>query len=89
VWSEVFQRPPTEDHKATKFAFLCSLQSGREDLNLRPHGPKPCALTVLSYAPNERKYTLVCADRQGQYGLKSMNTIASSSISPGWLSDGR
>jgi len=31
----------------------------------------------------------VCADRQGQYGLKSMNTIASSSISPGWLLDGR
>jgi integrase len=27
------------------------LQSGREDLNLRPHGPEPCALAKLSYAP--------------------------------------
>ena len=26
-------------------------QSGREDLNLRPHGPEPCALAKLSYAP--------------------------------------
>ena len=26
-------------------------QSGREDLNLRPHGPEPCALTGLRYAP--------------------------------------
>jgi hypothetical protein len=26
-------------------------QSGREDLNLRPHGPEPCALARLSYAP--------------------------------------
>jgi hypothetical protein len=26
-------------------------KSGREDLNLRPHGPEPCALTVLRYAP--------------------------------------
>jgi hypothetical protein len=25
--------------------------SGQEDLNLRPHGPEPCALTRLSYAP--------------------------------------
>ena len=40
-------------------------KSGREDLNLRPHGPKPCALTVLSYAPNKRKYTFECFDRQG------------------------
>ena len=26
-------------------------QSGREDSNLRPHGPEPCALAKLSYAP--------------------------------------
>jgi Phage integrase family len=26
-------------------------QSGREDLNFRPHGPEPCALAKLSYAP--------------------------------------
>ena len=26
-------------------------ESGREDLNLRPHGPEPCALAKLSYAP--------------------------------------
>jgi hypothetical protein len=28
-------------------------KSGREDLNLRPHGPEPCALTELRYAPND------------------------------------
>ncbi len=28
------------------------LKSGREDLNLRPHGPEPCALAKLSYAPS-------------------------------------
>ena len=27
------------------------LKSGREDLNLRPHGPEPCALAGLRYAP--------------------------------------
>ena len=26
-------------------------KSGREDLNLRPHGPEPCALAGLRYAP--------------------------------------
>src|ERR1700751_697296 len=26
-------------------------QSGRLDLNQRPHGPEPCALAKLSYAP--------------------------------------
>jgi hypothetical protein len=26
-------------------------QSGRADLNRRPHGPEPCALTGLRYAP--------------------------------------
>ncbi len=30
-----------------------SKKSGREDSNLRPHGPKPCALTGLSYAPRK------------------------------------
>src|SRR5436305_6173859 len=25
--------------------------SGQVDLNHRPHGPEPCALTMLSYAP--------------------------------------
>jgi hypothetical protein len=36
-----------------------SLKSGREDLNLRPHGPEPCALTGLRYAPPTREdYTL-------------------------------
>src|ERR1700738_4919538 len=28
------------------------LKSGRKDLNLRPHGPEPCALAKLSYAPS-------------------------------------
>src|SRR5438309_9816105 len=32
-------------------AMTTSDQSGREDLNLRPHGPEPCALAKLSYAP--------------------------------------
>ncbi len=26
--------------------------SGRQDSNLRPHGPKPCAITGLRYAPS-------------------------------------
>ena len=29
-----------------------SLLSGRGDLNPGPHGPEPCALTGLRYAPN-------------------------------------
>ena len=30
------------------------LQSGRQDSNLRPHGPQPCALAKLSHAPQQR-----------------------------------
>jgi hypothetical protein len=30
---------------------LVRVKSGREDLNLRPHGPEPCALAGLRYAP--------------------------------------
>ena len=30
------------------------LWSGREDLNLRPHGPEPCALADLRYAPKRQ-----------------------------------
>ena len=33
-----------------------SVQSGRQDLNLRPHGPQPCALAKLSHAPNSKYY---------------------------------
>jgi hypothetical protein len=29
-------------------------ESGREDLNLRPYGPEPYALTRLRYAPKSR-----------------------------------
>ena len=41
----------------TELPFLPGLtsfyfESGREDLNLRPHGPEPCALAMLSYAPS-------------------------------------
>ncbi len=40
---------------------LCILsESGREDLNFRPHGPEPCALAKLSYAPPD-KFILVAA----------------------------
>ena len=28
------------------------VESGRPDLNRRPHGPEPCTLAGLSYAPN-------------------------------------
>jgi hypothetical protein len=35
---------------ATGFEF--AEQSGRLDLNQRPHGPEPCALAKLSYAPS-------------------------------------
>ena len=37
--------------------------SGQEDLNLRPHGPEPCALTRLSYAPR-------CLRREGVHGKR-------------------
>src|SRR4029077_2040969 len=30
-------------------------QSGRQDSNLRHHGPKPCALAKLSYAPKKSR----------------------------------
>src|SRR3954468_635136 len=47
-------RPPEGTPK------MCSAgglrQSGREDLNLRPHGPEPCALAKLSYAPCDERY---------------------------------
>src|SRR3954453_8567808 len=48
----------------------CSLQvlvpqkvtkSGREDLNLRPHGPEPCALAKLSYAPSESASSILAS----------------------------
>ena len=29
-----------------------AIMSGRAELNRRPHGPEPCALTGLSHAPN-------------------------------------
>ena len=32
-------------------SYPCGPRSGREDLNLRPHGPEPCALAGLRYAP--------------------------------------
>src|SRR5271165_5629691 len=37
--------------------------SGRQDLNLRPHGPEPCALSRLSYAPRMHALTIL-ATRQ-------------------------
>ncbi len=33
------------------------LLSGRADLNRRPHGPEPCALTKLRYAPHGGHHT--------------------------------
>ncbi len=38
--------------------FDVTTKSGREDLNLRPHGPEPCALAKLSYAPSLREMNL-------------------------------
>src|SRR5687768_3375668 len=38
--------------KRQSFHLRESKWSGQEDLNLRPHGPEPCALTRLSYAPS-------------------------------------
>jgi hypothetical protein len=34
------------------------VKSGRRDLNSGPHGPEPCALAGLRYAPNDRDYNL-------------------------------
>jgi hypothetical protein len=31
---------------------LKKIKSGWQDSNLRPHGPKPCAITGLRYTPN-------------------------------------
>ena len=33
-------------------------QSGRQDSNLRPPGPKPGAMTGLRYAPNESSFSI-------------------------------
>src|SRR5271165_3714214 len=38
-------------------------KSGREDLNLRPHDPEPCALAKLSYAPSACRISI--SDRRG------------------------
>src|SRR6267378_4088078 len=38
---------------ADRVQVVPSRESGRVDLNHRPHGPEPCALTWLSYAPTE------------------------------------
>ena len=40
--------------------------SGRADLNRRPHGPEPCTLAGLSYAPNRQDYNLTCSNPQAQ-----------------------
>ena len=33
-------------------------KSGLQDLNLRPHGPQPCALAKLSQTPNQPLYSI-------------------------------
>ena len=38
--------------RLTAFGEVTWDKSGRKDLNLRPHGPEPCALAKLSYAPS-------------------------------------
>src|SRR5438552_8872539 len=38
-------------HSAFVILHCCLKWSGQVDLNHRPHGPEPCALTRLSYAP--------------------------------------
>lgn len=38
---------------------LTICQSGQQDLNLRPHGPQPCALTKLSHTPLEVFYRIL------------------------------
>ena len=42
--------PVKTKHPPTTGVSGCQ-KSGQEDLNLRPHGPEPCALAKLSYAP--------------------------------------
>jgi hypothetical protein len=44
------RKAPPVSKCSTRFAFLSSL-SGRPDSNWRPHGPEPCALAKLRYAP--------------------------------------
>ena len=55
VLAEAFELVLTH-HPRTDCIGTC-FQSGREDLNLRPHGPEPCALAKLSYAPSDRILT--------------------------------
>src|SRR5271165_948052 len=45
-------------------------KSGREDLNLRPHDPEPCALAKLSYAPSACEISI-------NDGGDSVNSISS------------
>jgi hypothetical protein len=48
---------------------FCFVWSGREDLNLRPFGPEPNALTRLRYAPAKRLYTVKNLFQQYLSGL--------------------
>src|SRR5262245_26384151 len=43
-------------------------KSGRQDSNLRLHGPKPCALAKLSYAPRS-DFRLRLFDRRQRRGI--------------------
>ena len=59
-------------------------KSGRADLNRRPHGPEPCALTGLRYAPMKLSTSLWClgiiiqrrtVGKEGGTGWKSGATL--------------
>src|SRR4051812_32326341 len=52
-WLDVRSRSVNEKDPLTS-PVSGSMVSGQEDSNLRPHGPEPCALAKLSYAPNCR-----------------------------------
>ncbi len=41
-----------------KKGMIAHPQSGRQDSNLRPPGPKPGAMTGLRYAPNESSFSI-------------------------------
>jgi hypothetical protein len=55
---EIEERGATRSLFSSLLSTLSSLlafgQSGRQDLNLRPSGPKPDALAKLSYAPGRK-----------------------------------
>ncbi len=67
---------PNRVQTLPQVASTLELKSGREDLNLRPHGPEPCALAKLSYAPSAFPTSLMLQSSGGvSTGLARGDTV--------------